>query len=98
MDDVANSLRFLPKRRILLWIAFAVVQASLVLLLALAVLRLWRYDLSTPFQYQSDALFFTVLVKGLLASGWPTHIAQLSAPLASMRSRFHRSARRIGCS
>ena len=48
-------------------------------LLALA-LRLWRRDLTVPFSYWGDTLYFAALVKGLLLNGWPLHIPQLAAP------------------
>jgi phosphoglycerol transferase len=43
-------------------------------------LALWRYDLTAPLTYWGDALYETVLVKGLTEGAWNYHIARLGAP------------------
>lgn len=57
----------------------ATTAAATIALLVLA-LRLWRHDLSVPFNYWGDTLHFTALVHGLMLNGWPHHIPQLGAP------------------
>lgn len=46
----------------------------------IVVLRLWHADLSVPLASTGDALFNTVLVKGLLETGWWTHNPALGYP------------------
>jgi phosphoglycerol transferase len=57
----------------------ATTAVATVALLFLA-LRLWRHDLSVPFNYWGDTLHFTALAHGLMLNGWPHHIPQLGAP------------------
>lgn len=58
--------------------------AGLVLLITLTIefvaLRLWDVDLSVPFHYWGDTLWFLIPVKGIVENGWAYEIPQLSAP------------------
>jgi hypothetical protein len=55
--------------------------AGLIAAAALAVvLRLWQGDLTIPLASSGDALFNTMLAKGLLEHGWWTHNAGLGYP------------------
>lgn len=51
------------------------------LLAALVVLRVWRGDLGDFWEYGHDALFFAMLVKGVLEFGWFLENPNLGAPL-----------------
>lgn len=46
----------------------------------IVVLRLWRADPSVPLSDQGDALFNSMLVKGLVENGWWTHNSALGFP------------------
>lgn len=52
------------------------------------VLKLWQADLSVPFTYQGDALWFVVPVKGMIDNGWVYEIPQLSAPFGLSAAGF----------
>jgi phosphoglycerol transferase len=58
----------------------AVVAGLLSLLLTFLVMHLWRFDLTVPAVYWSDALYVNVLVKALTEGTWNYHIARLGAP------------------
>ena len=47
---------------------------------ALAVLRVWRGSLSDPWDYNGDALFVAMIVKGVLDFGWHMSNPRLGAP------------------
>jgi phosphoglycerol transferase len=53
---------------------------GLSLLAALALLRLATADLRVPFDYQGDALFFAMLVKSVIDTGWYLTNPLLGAP------------------
>jgi len=59
---------------------FMLVQAFLVLFIAIVSLKLYRYDLKIPFNYGGDSIVILMYIKGLLQDGWPTVISHLSAP------------------
>ena len=42
----------------------------LCLVILICVMRLWRADLRTPFEYGGDALFHGMLIKGIIDNGW----------------------------
>lgn len=51
-------------------------------------LRLWSIDLSVPFNYWGDTVWFSVPIKGMIDNGWVYTIPQLSAPFALNASAF----------
>lgn len=51
-----------------------------VFLVEVIALQLWKADLSVPFNYWGDTLWFVVPVKGIAENGWAYEIPQLSAP------------------
>lgn len=51
------------------------------LVAALCVLRVWRGDLDDTWNYNGDALFFRMIVKGVLEYGWHLNNPRLGAPL-----------------
>lgn len=53
---------------------------ALVILIEIISLRLWKADLSVPFNYWGDTLWFIVPIKGIVENGWAYVITQLSAP------------------
>jgi len=61
-------------------VAFASLEAVVVVVVAAVALNLRRYDLRVPIDYWGDTLWFTVLVKGMIQNGWTFEIPQLSAP------------------
>src|SRR2546425_3209315 len=42
----------------------------LCLVILICVMRLWRADLRTPFEYGGDALFHGMVIKGIIDNGW----------------------------
>ncbi|HEX3000638.1 MAG TPA: hypothetical protein VHR86_10445, partial [Armatimonadota bacterium] len=44
------------------------------------VLRLWQADLRVPFHYADDALFHTMLIKGIMENGWSFQNAFIGMP------------------
>ena len=65
-------------RSISVWIF---VSAAFVTLVASSAgLKIWRYDLRSPLNYSGDALYESVLVKGLCTRAWNNRIENLGAP------------------
>lgn len=56
--------------------------AALSLLILTVVLQLWRADLRVPFAYSGDAMFYHVIVKGMLDHGWYLDNPGLGLPAA----------------
>lgn len=52
------------------------------------VFRLWTTDLSIPFNYWGDTLWFMTPIKGMLLNGWVYEIPQLSAPFELSAAAF----------
>lgn len=51
-------------------------------------LRLWGIDLSVPFAYHGDTVWFSVPIKGMIDNGWVYTIPQLSAPFTLSAAAF----------
>lgn len=62
--------------------------ASIVVTLEILFLRLWKADLTVPFNYWGDTLWFLVPVKGMIDNGWVYEIPQLSAPFGLSAAAF----------
>ena len=45
------------------------------------VLQAWRFNWTTPFNYEGDTIFELVLIKSIVQNGWTWFIPQLSAPM-----------------
>lgn len=60
----------------------------LVLSIEVVVFRLWAIDMSVPFNYWGDTLWFVVPIKGMIENGWTYNIPQLSAPFGLSASGF----------
>jgi len=67
----------------LLWQSFFVV-----VFVEVVALKLWQADFRVPFNYQGDALWFVVPVKGMIDNGWVYDIPQLSAPFGLSAAGF----------
>lgn len=81
-----NSLeRFQERPRWLFELLSTAILTSLLLALAL---RIWRHDISVPFNYWGDTLLFSALTHGLLLNGWPHHVPQLGAPFGFEAAAF----------
>lgn len=61
-------------------LAPAIAAAALAVVIVVLRLGLWNYDLTVPFLYWGDGLFFETLVKSLTESGRYYHISRLAAP------------------
>lgn len=75
----------LQKREIF---GFCFAQVLVILAILMAGLQLWRIDLSVPFKYWGDTIWFTVPIKGMVDNGWVYTIPQLSAPFALSAAAF----------
>jgi len=53
---------------------------ALCLLVLALVMKLWKADLSIPFAYGGDALFSSMLIKGMIDNGWFLHNAFVGMP------------------
>src|SRR5215831_3430170 len=62
--------------------AFALLELAVVGVIETIALHLWKIDISVPFNYWGDTLWFAVPVKGILQNGWAYEIPQLSAPFS----------------
>src|SRR5262249_43745997 len=62
--------------------AFVLLELVVVAAIETIVLHLWKIDMSVPFNYWGDTLWFAVPVKGILQNGWAYEIPQLSAPFS----------------
>jgi hypothetical protein len=60
----------------------------IVVALQVVFFRLWNADLTVPFSYWGDTLWFLVPVKGMLENGWVYEIPQLSAPFGLSAAAF----------
>jgi uncharacterized membrane protein (Fun14 family) len=56
------------------------VAALVSLLLLIGVQRLWRADLSVPFNYMGDAIANQLLIKGVIEHGWYLHNDAIGMP------------------
>src|SRR5215831_10239586 len=61
---------------------FALLEFAVVAAIETIALLLWKIDMSVPFNYWGDTLWFAVPVKGILQNGWGYEIPQLSAPFS----------------
>jgi len=62
--------------------AFVLLELVVVVAIETITLRLWKIDISVPFNYWGDTLWFAVPVKGMTQNGWAYQIPQLSAPFS----------------
>ncbi len=44
------------------------------------VMELWRADIRIPFAYAGDALFYSVMIKGIIENGWYLHNPNVGYP------------------
>jgi phosphoglycerol transferase len=63
-------------------VAFVLLELVVVAAIETIVLHLWKIDISVPFNYWGDTLWFVVPVKGITQNGWAYEIPQLSAPFS----------------
>src|SRR5215813_2124105 len=61
---------------------FALLEFAVVAAIETIALLLWKIDMSVPFNYWGDTLWFVVPVKGITQNGWAYEIPQLSAPFS----------------
>ena len=64
-------------RRIVPYVLTALVS----ILILFLVLQLWKADLGVPLSYFGDALYYSMLVKTLVETGWVLHNDRLGMPL-----------------
>ena len=62
--------------------AFVLLELVVVAAIETIVLQLWKIDMSVPFNYWGDTLWFAVPVKNMTQNGWTYEIPQLSAPFS----------------
>ena len=86
---VGGSLRSRP--RLLDALVAAIAMAASVLLL-FPLFGLARASLSVPFAYQGDALFYEMVVKGVIDHGWYLRNPSLGAPLGQQLFDFPHGA------
>ncbi len=70
------ALRAIDRREVGLWVA----AAALTSIVLVPVLRLWRADLSVPFDYGLDAKFGLMVVKAITDHGWYQPNSSVGAP------------------
>lgn len=63
-------------------------QLGVILIILFFGLRLWGIDLSVPFNYEGDTIWFSVPIKGMIDNGWVYNIPQLSAPFTLSAAAF----------
>src|SRR3982750_1592635 len=91
MDWPQASVRRSPPETWNRWLA--VIPGVIAISAFVLRLRLWRYDLRIPLVYWGDALYQTVMVKGLTEGILNYHISRLGAPFGMDAVDFP-----IGCS
>lgn len=69
-------------------VGFGSIQLFIILVILLLELQLWQIDLSVPFNYWGDTIWFTVPIKGMIENGWVYTIPQLSAPFELSSAAF----------
>jgi phosphoglycerol transferase len=85
MTHQAGDATKLRRREI---IGIGLAQVLIIFAILMAGLQLWRIDLSVPFQYWGDTIWFTVPIKGMIDNGWVYTIPQLSAPFTLSAAAF----------
>lgn len=64
------------------------VQLVVILIILVFGLRLLSIDLSVPFNYWGDTIWFSVPIKGMIDNGWVYTIPELSAPFTLSAAAF----------
>lgn len=64
------------------------IQAALTSLCLAILLRIWRFDLGIPFNYQGDAIFELALAKSIASGEWIWWISDLGAPFGLDAASF----------
>jgi phosphoglycerol transferase len=88
---VINNERTLnpPKAQTLLALCTdLLLQVVLTTACVVAVLRLWKADLNTPFNYWGDTLYQLALVKSIADGGWIWFVERLGAPFGLEAAAF----------
>src|SRR4030095_12128624 len=62
--------------------AFVLLELVVVAAIETVALQLWKIDMSVPFNYWGDTLWFAVPVKSMIQNGWAYEVPQLSAPFS----------------
>jgi len=61
------------------WIACSATVVLTIIVLAW-VMKLWKADLSVPFTYSGDGLYYSTVVKGMIDNGWYLHNDYVGMP------------------
>ncbi len=61
------------------WLAYSVT-VVLTIILLVWVMKLWKADLSVPFTYDGDGLYYGAVVKGMIDNGWYLHNDYIGMP------------------
>ena len=70
----------MPKNKTLLESVTYAVAVLLCILVLAWVVRLWEADFTIPLWFESDALFYQTLIKGLIENGWGLHNKCIGMP------------------
>lgn len=88
MKNKENSQDCFKNGQVKLVFKLSLVQLFVMAGILIFYTRLWNIDLSVPFSYWGDTVWFTVPIKGMVDNGWVYTIPQLSAPFELSAAAF----------
>jgi len=69
-------------------LAIYLIALILCLLIITLMLKLYRSDLATPFLYEGDGLFYSMVIKAIIKNGWYLNNDSLGAPFGQQMHDF----------